>query len=87
MPENKPVIVDLVVDDMRRLWVLRQQGVDEQPRFDVFDTEGRYLGSARLSFPIVPFVSIRVRNNRIYALARDDSGVPSVIRSTPVVFD
>jgi hypothetical protein len=87
MPENKPIIVDLVVDDMRRLWVRRQDGVKEQPQFDVFDMEGHYLGSARLSFPIVPFGSIRVRSNRIYALARDESGVPSVVRSTPVEFD
>jgi hypothetical protein len=87
MPEYKPIIVDLVVDDMGRLWVLRQDGVEEQPLFDVFDTEGEYLGSVRLTYPIAPFISIRVRNNRIYALAQDESGLPSVVRSAPVVFD
>lgn len=87
MPENKPIIVDLVVDDVSRLWVRRQDDTEERPRFDVFEQDGTYVGSVRLPFPVVPYMSIRVRNNRIYALSLDEGGVPSIVRSTPVVFD
>ena len=90
MSEFKPVIKDLVIDDVGRIWVMRLNkdgdlGTEgETPRFDIFDHDGAYQGSVTLDFNIAPYLPIRVRNDRIYALSVDSLGVPSVVRTPPI---
>lgn len=79
VPERKPVLERLVVDDENRLWVRRSVTAGELPLFDVFDGEGEYLGSVRmpadtwLTFPPV------IRGGRMYFIVRDDFDVPYVV--------
>jgi streptogramin lyase len=81
MPERKPALSQLVVDDVGRLWVRRyQEDADEPARFDVFDRTGHYLGSIRLGIRISPHFSPRIRDGRLYTVAVDALDVPSVIR-------
>lgn len=86
MPEYKPVIEDLGVDDLGRLWVKRSAEEGENPRYDIFERDGAYRGSVILNFNVVPYLPIRVRQNRIYALSQDSLGVPSVMRTGPLSF-
>lgn len=81
MPERKPVLAGLVVDDEGRLWVRRYAAdADDPPHFDVFDRTGGYLGSVRLAFRTPARFAPRIRNRRLYTLAVDEYDVPSVVR-------
>jgi len=44
IPDRKPVIDGLVVDDAGRLWVDRVVPLGEHPLYDVFEPDGDYLG-------------------------------------------
>ena len=47
--------------------------------FDVFDPEGRFLGPARADFMVgSPLVFV---GEYLYAVTRDDLGVPYVVRA------
>ena len=55
IPEWKPPTVHFFLDDESNLWVQRvvASGADDEGRlFDLFDAEGRYLGTLRLPFPL-----------------------------------
>lgn len=86
MPDEKPLISDMVVDDEGRLWVSRVVEPDADPLYDVFTEEGEFLGSVRIAFQVNEYFPIRVRNDRIYTLGEDDIGAPIVIRSAPIDF-
>jgi hypothetical protein len=81
MPETKPVVAGLVVDDVRRLWVGRIVGKDETPLYDVFDRHGTYVGSVRLGFKPSPYLPLKIRGGQIYALVRDELDIPFVVRA------
>ncbi len=80
MPETKPVLGQLVVDDRSRLWVRRFQEEDDPAHFDVFDPTGDYLTSVRLGVRTPPHFPPRIRDGRLHTLAVDDLDVPSVVR-------
>lgn len=80
MPATKPVISDLLVDDEGTLWV-RRGGREGAPLFDLFSRDGVYGGAVRLDFQPAPYLPIRVRDGRLYAVVRDDLDVPYVVRA------
>ncbi len=79
IPERRPVIDALFVDEMRRVWVRREDAGGT--RFDVFSQEGRFVATFRTDFPISEWLAPRVRDGRMYALSPDDLGVPFVVRA------
>jgi len=81
MPETKPAIASLTVDDEGRLWVGRAVAEEADPEYDVFDRDGSYRGTVALGFRPAPYTPIRVRQGRVYAIVRDSLDVPYVARS------
>ncbi len=81
MPEAKPVIASLTVDDEGRLWVGRAVADDAEIEFDVFGSDGGYAGTVALGFRPAPYTPIRIRQRRVYAIVRDSLDVPFVVRS------
>lgn len=86
--DMKPVIEGLVVDDVGRLWVDRVVPSGERPLHDVFEPDGDYLGSIRLGFDPNRYLSIRIRDGRLYALVQDELDIPFVVRAdVPVLLE
>jgi hypothetical protein len=81
MPDTKPVIDGLVVDDRGWLWVNRVVPSGEHPLYDVFDNDGAYLGSVRLAFTVFPYLPLRIRDGRIYAIVQDELEISYVVRA------
>lgn len=54
VPENKPALAGLFVDDENRLWVRRTTPRGEGPRYDVFSRDGDFLGAVRPDFLPAP---------------------------------
>ncbi|KKL50240.1 hypothetical protein LCGC14_2307460, partial [marine sediment metagenome] len=81
MPDTKPVISSLTVDDEGRLWIGRVGPEDAHPQFDVFGRDGGYQGSVELAFRPATYVPIRIRQSRVYAVVRDSLDVPFVVRT------
>jgi hypothetical protein len=82
MPEVKPWITGLVMDDVGRLWAQRTATDGEPAIYDVFRADGGYVGTVTLSF--TPYFPIRIRHGRVYGAVRDSLDVPSVVRSEPL---
>jgi hypothetical protein len=81
MPDTKPAIASLTVDDAGQLWV-RRGGVDDaRPQFDVFDRSGGYLGTVEFGFQPAPYVPLRIRQGRVYTVVLDSLDVPFVVRA------
>lgn len=79
MPDVKPILTGLFVDDEGRLW-LQRATPDEVPAFyDRFSEDGDYLGSVRLTFE--PGRRIRVRHGNIYTWVVDEMDIPYVVRA------
>lgn len=77
-PEAWPAFSALEFDAASRLWVRRpHRPDDESVAWDVFDEEGRYLGS--LTLPTALRVT-RITGEAIYGLERDELGVQYVKR-------
>jgi hypothetical protein len=91
MPDTKPVIRRLIVDDEGRLWVERAVPAGADPRYDVFDRDGEFLGSVALAFTpdqtrrstslSSRLNPIRIRHGHIYAVVLNEMDVPSVVRA------
>jgi hypothetical protein len=84
MPDAKPIISGLTVDDVGQLWVQRTGPEGASPQFDLFDRDGRYLGTVEFAFSPASYIPIWVRNHRVYAVVRDSLDVPFVVRTRPV---
>ncbi len=81
MPDTKPLISSLSVDDEGRLWIGRVGPEDAHPQFDIFGRDGGYQGSVALAFQPAPYVPIRIRQSRVYTVVRDSMDVPFVVRT------
>jgi hypothetical protein len=81
MPETKPAIASLNVDDEGRLWIGRVAPEDAYPQYDIFGRAGAYQGSVELAFQPARFIPIRIRHRRVYAVVRDSLDVPFVVRT------
>jgi hypothetical protein len=78
IPRFKPAIDQLFSDDAGRAWV-RVFGTSEQsPEFDVIDSRGRQVATAKVGGKVGPFVFVRGRY--LYTVIRDDDDVPSIVR-------
>jgi len=79
LPDVKPPIGDLWVDDRGYLWTRRYQvrGAPAGTLFDVFDPEGRYLGEVRAPLAL-QFVVIR--GTALYAIATGEDDEPVIVR-------
>ena len=81
MPETKPIVSSLVVDDEGRLWVRRTVSEGEAAWLDAFSRDGDYLGTVRLGFDPAPFLPVRIRHGHLYARVLDELDVPTVVRA------
>ena len=81
MPDIKPVISSLTVDDEGRLWIRRVGPEDSYPQFDIFGKDGAYHGSVELGFLPAPYIPVWIRGGRVYAVVRDSLDVPFVVRT------
>lgn len=81
MPETKPAISGLVVDDLGRLWVRRGEGGNAGPRYDVFSASGDFEMTIELPFRPSEYLPIEIAGGNVYALVRDELEVPYVVRA------
>ena len=79
MPDFKPILQGILVDDEDRLWVRRTVPADASPFFDLFSQDGDHLGSVRLAFQ--PGYRYWIRHGAIYTWVVDDVGVQYVVRA------
>ena len=81
MPDAKPILEDIFVDDEGRLWVRRSTPEDAPRFYDLFSEDGGYLGSVRLAFQPAPHSPIWVRHGHIYTRVLDELDVQYVARA------
>ena len=79
MPDFKPILQGILVDDEDRLWVRRTVPADAPPFFDQFSQDGDYLGSVRLAFQ--PGYRYWIQHGAIHTWIVDDVGVQYVVRA------
>ena len=80
MPDVKPMLADIFVDDEGRLWVQRVTPDDGPAFYDLFSEDGDYLDSVRLAFKAVG--PIWVQHGNIYARIVDELDVQFVVRAS-----
>lgn len=81
IPEHKPFFVKLDVDDQGYVWVRPPTTAGDQGvPFDVFDPEGRFLGTLRADLHIPSYAPVWIRGNALYAMHQDELDVPYVAR-------
>ena len=81
MPEFKPVLEGLFVDDEGRLWVERSTANEVPPFYDLFARGGDYLGSVRLAFEPRPGGKVWVQHGNLYTWVVDELDTPFVVRA------
>ena len=79
MPDFKPILEDLFVDDEDRLWVERAVPAGTPPFFDLFSEDGDRVGAVRFTFQ--PGYRFWVRHGNIYTRIVDELGVQYVARA------
>jgi sugar lactone lactonase YvrE len=79
IPQRKPILVGLSVDDRGRLWVQRR--TEAGVLFDVFAPTGELVGTVEPAFEPWPFFPPVVRGAQMLALVTDSLDVPSVVRA------
>jgi hypothetical protein len=79
LPSTLPVIEAIAIDDQGRLWIRRTDTPPREPRFDLYDAEGRELGTVASR---VPFLGIPVvLGDLAYGIVRDADDLPYVVRA------
>jgi hypothetical protein len=82
IPTVKPVINAIFADASGRLWVEKTAASPKAPsEFDVWDTTGRQVATARLGFHAETGIRPVVIGNYLYAIALDDDDVQYVVRA------
>ena len=85
-PKSKPATASFFIDDEGNLWVEQQVAASDSDNagriFDLFDPEGRHLGTLRLPFSLAwsrpePIARAGV----LYGVTRDEVGVQYVVRA------
>jgi len=84
IPSTKPVVLGLFAEDSGHLWVGRiaLEPDGEGRLFDVFDPDGRFLGTLRLPFRLTLHPEPIVRRGILYGISTDESGAASVVVAT-----
>ena len=80
MPDVKPVLQGLFVDDQGRLWVERVTPEGVPNFYDLYSQDGDYLGSVRLAFDAAG--PIWVGHGSIHTWVVDEFDVPYVVRAS-----
>ena len=84
VPQSKPPTISFFLDDEGNLWVERQaaDSEDEGRLFDLFDAEGRHLGTLPLPFSLVGSIPQPVvRKGVLHGVSRDELGVSHLVRA------
>lgn len=82
IPRTKPATVHFFIDDVGNLWVMPQSARGEAGRvLDVFDPDGRFLGTVRLPFAAEMAPLPLIRDSMFYAVTKDELGVQYVVRA------
>jgi hypothetical protein len=82
IPGTKPPTGGFFLDDEGRLWVQRVTTAGERNRVhDLFDTDGRFLGTIRLPFPVSGSPAPVFRSGMLYAVTQDELEVQYVVRA------
>ena len=81
MPDVKPVLESMFLDDEGRLWVERATPNDVPPFYDLFSRDGDYLGSVRLAFEPRPYSRVTVQHGNLYTWVVDELDTPFVVRA------
>lgn len=82
IPSSKPAYQTFFRDRVGNLWVLPFTASADQGRStDVFDPDGRYLGSVHLPFVFARAPSPIITDRYIYAVTEDDLEVQYVVRA------
>ena len=88
LPRTKPPVGSFFRDDEGNTWVeVTTSREEERHVFDVFDGEGRYLGTIRLPFPLSTSPTPVVREGVLYGIVRDELDVTYVVRARVVKDD
>jgi len=81
IPDHKAAFDRFDVDDEGYLWVRTPLPDGETGTvFDVFDPDGRFLGSIHADVNISAFAPVLIRRGSIYAVHTDELGVPYVVK-------
>lgn len=81
MPEQKPVLFGLRVDDSGRVWVRVGSDPEAPARFDIFEPDGTFVRSVELEAETLPYLHPAFRENRVYGISTDSLGAPVVFRT------
>jgi len=81
MPDVKPVLEGLFLDDEDRLWVERAVPSSTPPFYDLFSRDGDHLGSVRLAFEPRPSSKVTVQHGNLYTWVVDELDTPFVVRA------
>jgi hypothetical protein len=82
IPDTKPAAEDFFLDDEGYVWVETVVAHADQGRiFDVFDPEGRFLGTVTLPFALSMNPPPIVRQSVLYGVTEDELEVPYVVRA------
>ena len=79
LPDVKPILEGMFVDDEGRLWVQRVTPADAPAFYDLFSEDGDYLGSVRLGFEAAG--PLWIQHGAIYTWITDEMGVGYVVRA------
>ena len=85
-PKSKPSTASFFIDDEGNLWVEQQVAASDADNaghlFDLFDAEGRYLGTLRLPFSLAWSRPVPIgRKGVLYGVTSDEIGVLYVVRA------
>ena len=81
MPDVKPVLARMFVDDEGRLWVQRLTPEDAPAFYDLYNENGDYLGSVRFAFTPAFSLYFWVQHGSIYTWVVDEMDVQYVVRA------
>lgn len=82
LPRTKPATRSFVQADDGHLWVEQETTIEDAGRvYDLFDPEGRFLGTMRLPFPLASAPFPIIRGDQLYGVTRDELGVQYVVRA------
>lgn len=80
IPNVRPAVLSLFTDDDGRLWV-HTGSPDSLRRYDIYERDGGFVGTAATSLDIVSWLEPVVRGDRFYALVTDELDVTFIVRA------
>lgn len=82
IPSTKPATEEFYFDDEGNVWVRTVTVQDDRGRvFDIFDPQGRFLGTVRTPFALAPYRKPLFRNGALYGIVEDELEVPHIVRA------